>query len=67
MAQEKIDKAVELLREKNPTAVIVTTDWAKLTGEQMIKAMEECKTMEDHLHELEEEHKAHHHHHEHDE
>ncbi len=63
MAQEKIDKAVELLREKNPTAVIVTTDWNKLTGEQMIKAMEERKTMEEHLHELEEEHKAHHHHH----
>ncbi|MBE6680921.1 MAG: GTP-binding protein [Ruminococcaceae bacterium] len=65
MAQEKIDKAVELLREKNPTAVIVTTDWDKLTGEQMIKAMEERKTMEEHLHELEEEHK--HHHHDHDE
>ncbi len=63
MAQEKIDKAVELLRQKNSTAVIVTTDWDKLTGEQMIKAMEECKTMEEHLHELEEEHKAHHHHH----
>ena len=63
MAQEKIDKAVELLREKNPTAVIVTTDWDKLTGEQMIKAMEERKTMEEHLHELEEEHKHHHHHH----
>ena len=63
IAQEKIDKAVELLREKNPHAVIVTTDWNKLTGEQMIKAMEECKTMEEHLHELEEEHKAHHHHH----
>jgi len=63
MAQGKIDKAVELLREKNPTAVIVTTDWAKLTGEQMIKAMEECKSMQEHLHELEEEHKAHHHHH----
>jgi len=50
MAQGKIDKAVELLREKNPTAVIVTTDWAKLTGEQMIKAMEECKSMQEHLH-----------------
>jgi len=63
MAQGEIDKAVELLREKNPDAVIVTTDWAKLTGEQMIKAMEECKSMQEHLHELEEEHKAHHHHH----
>ena len=67
MAQEKIDKAVELLREKNPEAVIVTTDWDKLTGEQMINAMEERKTIEEHLHELEEEHKAHHHHHHHDE
>ena len=63
MNQEKIDKAVELLREKNHDAVIVTTDWDALTGEQMIKAMEERKTMEEHLHELEEEHKHHHHHH----
>ena len=70
MNQEKIDKAVELLREKNHDAVIVTTDWDALTGEQMIKAMEERKTMEEHLHELEEEHKAHrhehHYHHDHD-
>ena len=66
MAQDKIDKAVELLKEKNHDAVIVTTDWEKLTGEQMIHAMEEHKTMEEHLHEFEEEHKAHHHHHHHD-
>ena len=66
MSQDKIDKALELLREKNPTAVIVTTDWEKLTGEQMIKAMEENQTLEKHLHEFEEHHKAHHHeHHEH--
>ncbi|MBQ7399058.1 MAG: GTP-binding protein, partial [Clostridia bacterium] len=65
MAQEKIDKAVELLREKNPDAVIVTTDWDSLTGQQMIRAMEENETIEKHLHELEEEHKAHHEHHEH--
>ena len=67
MAQEKIDTAVALLREKNPGAVIVTTDWALLTGEQMIKAMEEQTTIEKHVHELEEEHKHHHHHHDHDE
>ena len=68
MPQEKIDKATQLIREKNPSAVIVTTDWTKLTGEQMIKAMQENETIEKHLHELEEEHRHHHeHHHEHDE
>ncbi len=67
MAQEKIDTAVALLREKNPDAVIVTTDWEQLTGEQMIKAMEEKSTLEKHIHELEEEHKHHRHHHDHDE
>ncbi|MBQ7399771.1 MAG: cobalamin biosynthesis protein CobW, partial [Clostridia bacterium] len=36
-----------------------------LTGQQMIRAMEENETIEKHLHELEEEHKAHHEHHEH--
>ena len=37
--EEKIAAAVALLREKNPTATIVTTPWDALTGEQILKAM----------------------------
>ena len=32
-------QAVAMLREKNPTATIVTTAWDALTGEQILKAM----------------------------
>ena len=38
-SEEKIAAAVALLREKNPTATIVTTDWDHLTGDQILKAM----------------------------
>lgn len=38
-SEEKIAAAVALLREKNPTATIVTTAWDALTGEQILKAM----------------------------
>mgnify|MGYP000019499469 CR=1 FL=1 len=38
-SEEKIAAAVAMLREKNPTATIVTTAWDELTGEQILKAM----------------------------
>ena len=38
-SEEKIAAAVAMLREKNPTATIVTTAWDSLTGEQILKAM----------------------------
>ena len=38
-SEEKIAAAVAMLREKNPTATIVTTAWDHLTGEQILKAM----------------------------
>ena len=75
-SEEKIAAAVALLREKNPTATIVTTAWDELTGEQILKAMSTkddfkaeliamaAKANEEHAHEDEEE--EHHHHHDHD-
>ena len=36
---DKVAAAVALLREKNPTATIVTTPWDDLTGEQILTAM----------------------------
>ena len=74
-SEEKIAAAVAMLREKNPTATIVTTAWDELTGEQILKAMSTkddfkaeliamaAKANEEHAHEDEEEE----HHHDHDE
>ena len=61
----KIETAVSLLREHNPTAVIVTTPWNDLTGAQLLEAMERTDTLEAELSRLAEE-AAHHHHHHHD-
>ena len=74
-SEEKIAAAVAMLREKNPTATIVTTAWDELTGEQILKAMSTkddfkaeliamaAKANEEHAHEDEEEEHHHHHHH----
>ena len=76
--EEKIAAAVAMLREKNPTATIVTTAWDALTGEQILKAMSTkddfkaeliamaAKANEEHAHEDEEKEHEHHHHHDHD-
>ena len=74
-SEEKIAAVVAMLREKNPTATIVTTAWDHLTGEQILKAMSTkddfkaeliamaAKANEEHAHEDEEEEHEHHHHH----
>ncbi len=76
-SEEKIAAAVAMLREKNPTATIVTTAWDALTGEQILAAMSTrddfkaeliemaAKANAEHAHEDEEE--EHHHHHHYDE
>ena len=65
--QAKLDAAVELLREHNDKATIITTPWGQLTGEQLTSAMEGQATLAAELAKMEEEHKHHHHHHEHGE
>ena len=67
MKQDKLDACVALLREKNPTATIVTTPWDELDGKQLLAAMERRDTLSAALEELAEEQEHHHHHHEHDE
>ena len=64
MSQEKLDACVALLREKNPTATIVTTPWDELDGKQLLAAMERRDTLFAALEELaeEQEHEHHHHH-----
>ena len=77
-SEEKIAAAVAMLREKNPTATIVTTAWDALTGEQILNAMSTkddfkaeliamaAKANEEHAHEDEEDEHEHHHHHDHE-
>ena len=67
-SDKKIEEAVALLREHNKDAVIITTPLDKLSGKDILDAMERKDTLEDALHKLEEEaHEHHHHHHHHDE
>ena len=66
IGEEKLHKAVELLREHNATATVVTTPWDELTGAQLVDAMEGTATIEKALEEMKEEH-HHEHHHEHGE
>ena len=68
--QAKLDAAVNLLREHNSVATVVTTPWDQLTGEQLIAAMEgkaslaaDLAKMELERLEAEEAEEEHHHHH----
>ena len=67
LSQEKLDDCVKRLRDKNPVAPIVTTEWDELTGEQLTSAMTQKNTLDDELKALLEEEKHHDHHHDHDE
>ena len=44
--QDKLDTAVSMIREHNPNAVIITTDWDELDGKQMLEAIERKDTLE---------------------
>ena len=69
---EKILAATELLKKLNAKAGLISTPWDKLSGEQIVEAMEhnalheELEHME-HEHHHEHEHDHEHHHHDHDE
>ena len=66
LSQEKLDECVKSLREKNPAAPIVTTEWDQLTGAQLVDAMTQKNTLDDELKELLEEAAKHDHQHHHD-
>ena len=72
--QAKRDAAVEILRQHNSVATVITTPWGELTGEQLISAMEgkaslaaELARLESERLEAEEDEHEHHHHHHDDE
>ena len=69
---EQLEFCVNQIQKLNPSAAIITTDWASIPGEQILKVMEgqdnlEMKVLAEarHAHD-EEEHEHEHHHHDHD-
>ena len=72
VTKEKIDAALALIREKNPSASIITTPWSHLNGAQILSAMEQRHTVQNTLAEMVHDtcpvcghhHEEHEHHHE---
>ena len=66
--QAKIETAVELIREHNKKATIITTPLADITGKEILDTFEGNNDLEAELLKLvmEQEHHHHHHHHDHD-
>lgn len=64
LSTEKIDDCIRRIKELNPVAPIVTTEWDQLSGQQLVDAMTQKNTLDDELKALLEEEKGHHHHHE---
>ena len=77
MSEEKLNQTVEMIKEKNPDIAIISTDWDKLDGSDILKVMEGVETIKSeldemiseqvcpvcgHHHDDDEEHEHHHHH-----
>ena len=75
-SQEQLEFCVNRIRELNPKAAVITTDWSSLKGEQILKVIEgqdnlEMKALAELHHEQDEaehehEHEGHEHHHDHE-
>ncbi len=66
ISEEKLAKCVELLREHNADATIITTPWSEIDGTAILEAMEQKNTLNIELEKLAHE-AAHHHEHSYDE
>ena len=68
--EAKLKECIELLREKNEEAAIVTTEWDKLSGDMIKAALEQGHDLKKEMMELishmHHEHHDHEHHHDHD-
>lgn len=72
---DKIHDCVEMIKEHNHNAIIVTTPWEDLDGKQLLEAIERSNSLDADIEELEHEHHhdhrkecgCGHHHHDHDE
>lgn len=45
LSEDKQLGAVEMIREKNPSAVVITTPWDDITGQQILAVMEKGNTL----------------------
>lgn len=66
ISEEKLKKCVELLREHNADATIITTPWGDIDGTAILNAMEQKNTLQIELEKLAHEHEHNHHHHDED-
>ena len=66
ISKEKLEQCVELIREHNPKATIITTPWDELDGKRILETIEGAKDLEAELMEevknLHDKHEHHHHH-----
>ena len=49
MPELALDECIKLLKEHNNEATIITTDWASITGKQILEAMEKKNTLSQEL------------------
>lgn len=69
ISEEKLNKCIELIREHNAKATIITTPWEELDGKDILETIEGAKDLEAELmaeiqaHRNKEEEHHHHHHH----
>ena len=66
MSEDKLAKCLEMIKEHNPKATIVTTAWDDIDGMKILNAMEKENDFVLKLMEEEHEHHHHEHHHDHD-
>lgn len=67
ISQEKLNKCVEMIREHNAQAAIITTPWDELDGKDILKTIEGADSLADELlKEVKREHEHHHEHHHHE-
>ena len=68
ISQEKLNTCIELIREHNKKATIITTPWEQLEGKAILETIEGADKLEDMMKEMmeraheEDEHEHHHHH-----
>ena len=67
MSQEKLQTAVELIRQHNEKATIITTPWEDLEGKAILETIEGVDNLDDMMREMLEHAKEHEHHHHYDE
>ena len=61
-ADDKVEKAIELIREHNSDAIIVATPWDKISGKEILAAMEKENSLQAEIEKLKKESACHHHH-----